>query len=580
MRVSAAAQISCPESGACRKIHRRPPLSRAPTTVPEVRPGWRGPWRLSGAIPRILAAGAILLLTASRLPAGLVVDFDGVRLPVQLRHEHPYVPLAGYASARFLEHEYSLVEDVYAIRAPSPEGPERVLAFRAGVAEVRVDGVARPLAAAPYEAGEGLLVPLRDLASLVLPAEALAHLALRPEGGATASLAAWEARIRPGQTKLLLTWEGSPAHRLEHRPESGNVEVVFDGARLGPAPNRLELTGDIPSSARLEENPGLLQVRLVVPVPAGIPVSADGFFLGRSSQYVLDLRTGGATATAGTGAGVPLLDPEETAMVSQFRVALDPGHGGGDRGATGAGGIDEKQLALRVARDLGDRLRASGVGVDLSRTDDRPLPMRTRIHILNRTRPQAVISFHARSTGPGEASTAPILALLPPRGVAGQVPGPLAPSPTELAAAERLAAELSEAFRRSLGVPAIVLRDPGLLPSRRVLAPSVVLDLGPLDGLVAGSDPGSHGVTPLEKIVQACQAGILRFLLALAKELPGAGGPRAGDGPSRIPPPPGSGIPEDPGYRDDVLGSPEIAPEEAGELPPGLFGAGRDRGSR
>ncbi len=44
-------------------------------------------------------------------------------------------------------------------------------------------------------------------------------------------------------------------------------------------------------------------------------------------------------------------------------VIIDPGHGGRDPGATGIGGLREKDVALRLARALGKKLEAKGFRV-------------------------------------------------------------------------------------------------------------------------------------------------------------------------------------------------------------------------
>ncbi len=55
------------------------------------------------------------------------------------------------------------------------------------------------------------------------------------------------------------------------------------------------------------------------------------------------------------------------------RVVLDAGHGGEDGGAVSATGVSEKTLNLSVALKLGDMLRAAGVDVIYTRTDDQGL---------------------------------------------------------------------------------------------------------------------------------------------------------------------------------------------------------------
>lgn len=54
-------------------------------------------------------------------------------------------------------------------------------------------------------------------------------------------------------------------------------------------------------------------------------------------------------------------------------VIIDAGHGGEDGGATSAAGLVEKEVNLDISLTLCDMLRASGINVVMTRTDDRLL---------------------------------------------------------------------------------------------------------------------------------------------------------------------------------------------------------------
>ena len=54
-------------------------------------------------------------------------------------------------------------------------------------------------------------------------------------------------------------------------------------------------------------------------------------------------------------------------------VILDAGHGGEDGGAVGVNGVHEKDINLAVANELASLLRAAGVEVILTRTEDKLL---------------------------------------------------------------------------------------------------------------------------------------------------------------------------------------------------------------
>ncbi|WP_391574952.1 N-acetylmuramoyl-L-alanine amidase [Cohnella sp.] len=67
----------------------------------------------------------------------------------------------------------------------------------------------------------------------------------------------------------------------------------------------------------------------------------------------------------------PLKD-NSTASGTPFKVVIDPGHGGKDRGATGASGNLEKDFTLKLARKVEELAKQeSRIQVYMTRTDDR-----------------------------------------------------------------------------------------------------------------------------------------------------------------------------------------------------------------
>ena len=81
-------------------------------------------------------------------------------------------------------------------------------------------------------------------------------------------------------------------------------------------------------------------------------------------------------------------------------VALDPGHGGEDPGATGPGGTQEKDVVLLVAQKLRDRINATKVNGNpmrayMTRDADFFVPLGTRVQKALRVRADLFISIHA-----------------------------------------------------------------------------------------------------------------------------------------------------------------------------------------
>lgn len=103
---------------------------------------------------------------------------------------------------------------------------------------------------------------------------------------------------------------------------------------------------------------------------------------------------GGALAAASR-------QPSARLPLSGHTIALDPGHGGIDSGATHPGStLTEKEITLDVARRLARLLRQAGGRVVLTRTDDweSDLPNREELHrraaIARRAKAEALLSLH------------------------------------------------------------------------------------------------------------------------------------------------------------------------------------------
>jgi len=79
------------------------------------------------------------------------------------------------------------------------------------------------------------------------------------------------------------------------------------------------------------------------------------------------------------------------------KVVIDPGHGGRDTGAIGAGGLQEKSVNLSVSLRLAKILEKRGVEVVLTRNKDVFIELDERVRICNRERPDLFVSIHANA---------------------------------------------------------------------------------------------------------------------------------------------------------------------------------------
>jgi N-acetylmuramoyl-L-alanine amidase len=106
----------------------------------------------------------------------------------------------------------------------------------------------------------------------------------------------------------------------------------------------------------------------------------------------------------------PVLAQNEASQVvaAQYLVVIDPGHGGGDAGASGLQSSSlEKTLALDLALRLGKLLQAEGnIAVAFTRNSDVSLEPARRAEIANYSQGTLLVSLHAGASNNPESGGA------------------------------------------------------------------------------------------------------------------------------------------------------------------------------
>lgn len=98
--------------------------------------------------------------------------------------------------------------------------------------------------------------------------------------------------------------------------------------------------------------------------------------------------------------------------IRPLRIVIDPGHGGKDSGARGRHHVYEKQVVLAIAKQLAHELRRQpGVAVYLTRSDDRYIGLRERLHLARRYRADLFVAIHADAYLHARAHGASVYAL-------------------------------------------------------------------------------------------------------------------------------------------------------------------------
>jgi N-acetylmuramoyl-L-alanine amidase len=117
------------------------------------------------------------------------------------------------------------------------------------------------------------------------------------------------------------------------------------------------------------------------------------------------------TPPARAASGPGLLRPRDR-MNRLIIVALDPGHGGEDPGAIGPSGLKEKDVVLKIALQLRDRLNAQpNMRAMLTRDADYFVPLHERVNKARRVQADLFISIHADAYFMPHARGASVFAL-------------------------------------------------------------------------------------------------------------------------------------------------------------------------
>jgi N-acetylmuramoyl-L-alanine amidase len=90
--------------------------------------------------------------------------------------------------------------------------------------------------------------------------------------------------------------------------------------------------------------------------------------------------------------------PRPAPPARRLKIVVDPGHGGKDPGAIGAGDVVEKDVVLAIALQLRDRLQAADFNVVLTRDTDVFIPLEERTARANAEQADLFVSIHGNAS--------------------------------------------------------------------------------------------------------------------------------------------------------------------------------------
>jgi N-acetylmuramoyl-L-alanine amidase len=159
----------------------------------------------------------------------------------------------------------------------------------------------------------------------------------------------------------------------------------------------------------------------------------------------------------------------------EFFVMIDPSHGGNDKGAIFGGKLMEKDITLRLARELRKELEELGIPARLVRESDIDLSLDRRAEITNEQRASVYVALHA-GPGKGVRVYTPALSDTQPPLAGRFLPWESAQSGA-LNRSQNVAHAVSEELRKK-GETVMNMAVP-LRPLNNVVTPAIAIELAP-----------------------------------------------------------------------------------------------------
>ena len=160
----------------------------------------------------------------------------------------------------------------------------------------------------------------------------------------------------------------------------------------------------------------------------------------------------------------------------EFFVMIDPSHGGYDKGANFGGKLLEKDVTLKLARELRKELDDRGIPSRMLRDSDVDVPMERRAEITNEQRAGIYIALHAGLPGHGVRVYTSLLAD-PQQAAAGR----FLPWESAQAAALDRSKAVGQAVTSELRKKGMTVATLGLpiRPLNNIIVPAIAVELAP-----------------------------------------------------------------------------------------------------
>ena len=181
----------------------------------------------------------------------------------------------------------------------------------------------------------------------------------------------------------LLASETEP-HSTENPDGAGGavVTILTDGTNIRQAATT---SSEIVRRADAGEKFRILEEKdnwYTIELPSGEPAYVANWVVSTDEERIIAENTGKKKAERVPG------------TLKGLTIVIDPGHGGNDRGTTGARGTDEKGLTMLTSELLAAKLKAAGADVIMTREADTYVSLRKRVAVSHQHEADAFVSIH------------------------------------------------------------------------------------------------------------------------------------------------------------------------------------------
>jgi N-acetylmuramoyl-L-alanine amidase len=186
----------------------------------------------------------------------------------------------------------------------------------------------------------------------------------------------------PGGTRLVLEWPGDgPAPAAPAAPAATDPLAILTAAG---------------TAAHAAGGPSATGVATPAVAPPPVPATTQPFAQAAASVQPAPVQAAPAREPAGQAPVKTVDDIARRAGLRPLVIAIDAGHGGQDPGARGANGSREKDITLKVARELARQVNATpGLKAYLTRDADFFIPLKRRYQLAREHKADLFVSIHA-----------------------------------------------------------------------------------------------------------------------------------------------------------------------------------------